>query len=167
MEHTAVIKGTGCPTPALCAHICWHILWVTLPTVGTERAQCPDGTRAWREAGDWSYRNTQCLHVFLCFLLFCKLLLWFCLIVLAETFFFSPSWNTFFNQQDLNEQLCKFDNIFKCSPLFSGAKTDLGKYSLRAILDFTREAQKIETHCSMPDKNLSKSKLRCLFLRQL
>ena len=44
---------------------------------------------------------------------------------------------------------------FKHFPLLGGAKTDLKKDSLRVILGFTKETQKIETGCSTPDKNLN------------
>lgn len=49
--------------------------------------------------------------------------------------------------------------------MLGGAKSDLMKDSLRAILGFTKETQKIETDCSTPDKNLNlnKFKFRCLF----
>lgn len=67
----------------LCVNTCWHILWVSLPTAVAVQAQYPDGKDGWEEAEDWScssYKNTQCLHVFLCSsrILCCKTPLPFC-----------------------------------------------------------------------------------------
>lgn len=47
----------------------------------------------------------------------------------------------------------KFCRGFKQVPLLGGAKPDLRKGLLRAILGITKEIRETETACSMPDKS--------------